>query len=81
MSDSTTPFYMKVAMPIEVCTGEHCWEFGGLERICTHFRNDGGHSLCDLGLDEHETLKTFPTGVRKPKLCLNLTVIDKEPPR
>ena len=65
------PFYKAVLMPIEVCTGDYCWN--GIDRICTHFDNEGGHGTCglDMGPIKRDKEGYYP----KPKECLVLVEI------
>jgi len=68
-------YYTKVLLPIEVADGDYCW---GLQRICPHFDNEGGHPTCDLGIDwmgdSSEGLKYNKKEgyVEKPEFCKNL---------
>jgi hypothetical protein len=57
----------KVLLPIEVPVGDYCWDW---KMPCTHFSNEGGHPVCDLGIDYF--LKMCDTGVKKPEYCKNL---------
>ena len=63
-----TKFYKTVLLPIDVCTGDYCWD--GHNRICEHFDNYGGHGHCDLDIGVLDRDKTgfYP----KPKECLEL---------
>jgi hypothetical protein len=60
-------FYKKVLLPIQVCTGDYCWDGN---RICGYFDNEGGHGRCDLdiGVLDRDKEGFYP----KPKKCLEL---------
>jgi len=68
-------YYKQVLLPIQVCQGDFCVG-GPLNRICTHFDNEGGHPTCDLNID----WQGFGTGLKydkesrvpKPEFCKNL---------
>ncbi len=60
--------YKTVLLPIEVCTGDYCWD--GYEHICEYFDNPIGYGRCILEIANLERDKEgrYP----KPKRCLEL---------
>ena len=60
-----------VLMPIEVPTGDYCWNFDR-NQVCEHFDNTGGHATCDLDFFINDRKRDNIYGVPKPAECLQL---------
>lgn len=56
-----------IIFPIEVPSGDYCWEYKPPHDICEHFDNEGGHPRCMLGLGQ---VDADDDGVRKATKCL-----------
>lgn len=61
-----------VLYPIEVPTGEHCWEKVPPHQICQYFDNEYGIPTCKFGFYE---LKDTPEGIVKSEFCSKLKTI------